>query len=309
MVSELLKKYIWLVQTFVRAGERGLTLQELAGRWELRFGGDYPRRTFNNHREAIDELFNIRIECDRGTNRYYIAGTADVQDETAAAAWIINTFTVNELLSLSKERLSGRVSVEDIPSGQRFLTPVLEAMTEDSELKISYRKYSSETPSEYTLRPYALKEASRRWYLVAFCMEKDSIRVYGLDRIVSMSVTGKKFRMPPDFDVDALFATSFGVYLTETPPEKIIFRTNAREAGYLRDLPIHPSQKEIGNDGGKIVFSIFVRPNESLIMELERLGSRIEVLSPEPVRRKLAENAMQVLEQYRHTGEVHTDDK
>ena len=143
MVSELLKKYIWLVQTFVRAGERGLTLQELAGRWELRFGGDYPRRTFNNHREAIDELFNIRIECDRGTNRYYIAGTADVQDETAAAAWIINTFTVNELLSLSKERLSGRVSVEDIPSGQRFLTSVLEAMTEDSELKISYRKYSS----------------------------------------------------------------------------------------------------------------------------------------------------------------------
>ena len=140
-------------------------------------------------------------------------------------------------------------------------------------------------------------------------MEKDSIRVYGLDRIVSMSVTGKKFRMPPDFDVDALFATSFGVYLTETPPEKIIFRTSAREAGYLRDLPIHPSQKEIGNDGGKIVFSIFVRPNESLIMELERLGSRIEVLSPEPVRRKLAENAMQVLEQYRHTGKVHTDDK
>ena len=61
--------------------------------------------------------------------------------------------------------------------------------------------------------------------------------------------------------------------------------------------------------GEKIVFSIFVRPNESLIMELERLGSRIEVLSPEPVRRKLAENAMLVLEQYRHTGEVHTDDK
>lgn len=299
MVSELLKKYIWLVQTFVRAGDRGLSLQDLSDKWEARFGTEYPRRTFNNHREAIEELFNIRIECDRGTNRYFISGTADVQDETAAAAWIINTFTVNELLSLSKERLSGRVSVEDIPSGQRFLTTVLEAMTENSELKISYRKYASGTPSEYTLRPYALKESARRWYLVAFCTERDSIRVYGLDRIVSISGTGRKFRMPRGFDVDALFATSFGVYLTDVPPETIVFRTSIREAGYLRDLPIHPTQKELENDGERIVFSIFVRPNESLIMELERLGNRIEVLSPEPVRRKLAEDAAAVLEQYR----------
>ena len=30
MVSELLQKYIWLVQTFIRAGEKGLTLQEIS---------------------------------------------------------------------------------------------------------------------------------------------------------------------------------------------------------------------------------------------------------------------------------------
>ena len=30
MVTELLKKYIWLVQTFIRAGEKGLSLEEIA---------------------------------------------------------------------------------------------------------------------------------------------------------------------------------------------------------------------------------------------------------------------------------------
>ena len=287
MVQELLKKYIWLVQTLIRAGDRGLTLEELDRRWESRFGTGYARRTFNNHREAVEELFDIRIRCNRSTSRYFISGAAGMEDSDASAAWLINTFTVNEMLSLSRERLSGRVSVEDIPSGQRYLTAIIGAMTENSELKIAYRKYTSDEVSEYTLQPYAVKESARRWYLVAWCHEREAVRVYGLDRIVNLEHTGRQFRMPQDFDVDALFATNFGVYLSSERPVEIVFKASVKEAGYLRDLPIHPSQKETGNDGERITFSIFVRPNESLLMELFRLGSRIEVVSPDPIREKL----------------------
>lgn len=298
MVQELLKKYIWLVQTLIRAGDRGLTLEELDRRWESRFGTGYARRTFNNHREAIEELFDIRIRCNRSTSRYFISGAAGMEDSDASAAWLINTFTVNEMLSLSRERLSGRVSVEDIPSGQRYLTAIIGAMTENSELKIAYRKYTSDEVSEYTLRPYAVKESARRWYLVAWCHEREAVRVYGLDRIVNLEHTGRQFRMPQDFDVDALFATNFGVYLSSERPVEIVFKASVKEAGYLRDLPIHPSQKETGNDGERITFSIFVRPNESLLMELFRLGSRIEVVSPDPIREKLMSEASALSELY-----------
>lgn len=298
MVQELLKKYIWLVQTFIRAGDRGLTLEELDRRWESRFGTGYARRTFNNHREAVEELFDIRIRCNRSTSRYFISGAAGMEDSDASAAWLINTFTVNEMLSLSRERLSGRVSVEDIPSGQRYLTAIIGAMTENSELKIAYRKYTSDEVSEYTLQPYAVKESARRWYLVAWCHEREAVRVYGLDRIVNLEHTGRQFRMPQDFDVDALFATNFGVYLSSERPVEIVFKASVKEAGYLRDLPIHPSQKETGNDGERITFSIFVRPNESLLMELFRLGSRIEVVSPDPIREKLMSEASALSELY-----------
>ena len=50
MVTELIQKYIWLIQTFIKAGSRGLLLEEIARAWELRWGTDYSRRTFNNHR-------------------------------------------------------------------------------------------------------------------------------------------------------------------------------------------------------------------------------------------------------------------
>lgn len=309
MVTELLKKYIWLVQTFIRAGEKGLSLEEIADRWESRFDSAYSRRTFNNHREAVEDVFGIRIGCNRSTNRYFIEYSEDVADENAESAWLINTFTVNNMLNLGKERLSGRVSVEDIPSGHRHLTTVLEAMTEGLEISFTYKKYTSSEENTYTLRPYAVKEFAKRWYVIGYCLERKALRVYGLDRVMSMDMTGKTFRMPSGFDVDELFATSFGIYLPEEAGKTIVFRTSPTEARFLRDLPLHSSQKELKGkelqnvlqEDGKadeVYFSIFVCPNENLIMEFCKYAGRLEVLSPASVREAVARQLGKAMEQY-----------
>ncbi len=307
MVTELLQKYIWLVQTFIKAGERGLSLGEISDRWYNRFRTGYPRRTFNNHREAIEEVFGIKIECNRSANRYFIKGSEDVSDENAERAWLINTFTVNNMLSLGKERLSGRIAVEDIPSGHRHLTSAMEAMTDNKEIRITYQKYTSDNPSEYTLRPYAVKEFAKRWYIIGYCLTKNGealqepgLRVYGLDRVRNLELTETDFRMPPDFDVDALFATSFGIYIPESKGQTVTFRTTPTEARFLRDLPIHPSQQElpatatkVNNRAGAspqdfVTFSIFVCPNKALIMEFCKHAGRLEVLSPASLRDAVA---------------------
>ena len=288
MVTELLQKYIWLVQTFIRAGEKGLSLEEISAKWEDRFDSAYSRRTFNNHREAVEDVFGIRIDCNRSTNRYFVEYSEDVSDEDAERAWLINTFTVNNMLSLGKERLSGRVSVEDIPSGHNHLTSVMEAMTEGHVIRISYLKYTSSKADIYTLRPYAVKEFAKRWYIIGYCLERKALRVYGLDRVHSLDILEERFEMEKGFDVDELFATSFGIYLPEEAAKTITFRTSATEAKYLRDLPIHSSQVEVSSDGRTVTFSIFVCPNRNLIMEFCKYGDRLEVLSPESIRNQVA---------------------
>ncbi len=298
MVTELLQKYIWLVQTFIRAGERGLSLGEISDRWESRFDSPYSRRTFNNHREAVEEVFGIRIGCNRSTNRYFIGGAEDVSDTDAESAWLINTFTVNNMLSLGKERLSGRVAVEDVPSGHRHLTSVMEAMTENLEIRISYRKYTSSEISEYTLRPYAVKESAKRWYIIGYCLERKGLRVYGLDRVMDLEMTGRRFRMPRGFDVDELFATSFGIYIPEGPGQTIRFRTTPTEANFLRDLPIHGSQEIIAEDEDSVTFEIFACPNKALTMEFCKYGSRLEVLSPASVRDAVASELRSAADAY-----------
>lgn len=311
MVSELIGKYIWLVQSLIAAGGGGMTFKELNEKYSRRFEQAYSRRTFNNHRLAVADLFGIDIDCDRSTNRYFIPYSGDVLDNNESIGWLVNTFTVNSLLSLGKERLSGRVSVEEIPSGQKYLTAIMQAMEDGKELEIVYGKYSSDSSETLHVQPFAIKEHEKRWYLVAFCHERagadrrnDDInawRVYGLDRITSLQVTDVSFRMPKDFDVDGIFSQSYGIYFPKAgqKPVTIRFKVTDEEARYLRDLPIHRSQvEENAAKGDGRIFRIRVIPNRNLTMEFCRHAGRLEVIEPEEVRLSVKEELEKAYKQY-----------
>ena len=300
MVPELIDKYIFLVQTFVEAGDRGLSLEEVSRRWEDRYGQAYPRRTFLNHRAAIEEVFGISILCDRSTNRYRIDRGESAVDKREALDYLINTFTVNSLLTLGKERLSGRVSVEDIPSGQKWLTAVMQAMLEGDVLRITYKKYRSEEEDIRLIHPYAVKEFAKRWYLVAWSLTNQALRVYALDRTLSLERTGERFRMPRGFDVDELFDASYGIYLRSEGEEPVLvkLRTTLRESAYLQDLPLHPSQRLVGMEGDRCIFALRLVPNPNFVMDLCKHGDRLEVLEPLSLRETVREEFKKALQLY-----------
>ena len=296
MVTELVEKYIFLVQTFVEAGDAGLTWPQLQDRWESRFGSSYPRRSFANHRAAVEEVFGVAITCDRSTNRYRIDQGESAVDKREAVDYLINTFTVNSLLTLGKERLSGRVAVEDVPSGQQWLTVAMQALLDNAVLRIEYHKYLSAETDVRTIRPYAVKEFAKRWYLVAWSEEAGQLRTYALDRIKALERTGESFKMPKDFNVDVLFRDSYGIYLPEGDgPVLVKLKATERESAYLQDLPLHPSQLCIGPG----LFALRVIPNPNFVMELCKCAPGLEVLEPQELRetvRNALNNAIQLYE-------------
>ena len=79
--SALFNRYVWLVETIQRAGR--ITFEEINEKWihsRLNYSGeDIPLRTFHNHRVAIEEMFDVNIECDRrGGYVYYIENEDDI---------------------------------------------------------------------------------------------------------------------------------------------------------------------------------------------------------------------------------------
>ena len=299
MVAELINKYLWLVETLRGGGDRGLAFDEIGRKYRSEFHEDYPRRTFNNHREAIADAFGIEIACNRSTNRYFIPFVDDALDRNASKQWLINTFTVNNLLSGSRDRLGGRVSVEDIPSGHQMLPVLLSAMKENRLVSFQYRKYTGNVPEERILAPYAVKEFDKRWYVVGRVSGRDILRVYGLDRIRNIRILEETFRIPGDFDVNDLFYNSFGVYLPEAGQKavSVLLKTSEVEARFLRDLPLHHSQRELQShtadpaspdDESYTDFELRLRPTGDFKARLLSLGEWIEVMEPQSLADEIA---------------------
>lgn len=65
-------------------------------------GEELPLRTFHNHRNAVMQMFDINIECDkRGGYKYYIENSEDME-RGGVRQWLLNTFAVNNRTGRSK---------------------------------------------------------------------------------------------------------------------------------------------------------------------------------------------------------------
>lgn len=301
MVNELIAKYIWLLRSIMDSGDGGVSLGEIAERYTRRFGETLTRRTFANYRSGVEEVFGVVIDCDRSSNRYRIDRDS-CPGESGATERLIDSFTVSSILKKGGEALGGRIEVESVPSGHRFLTDIMEAMLESRRLGVEYRKYSSAVPERLTVLPYALKEDKRRWYLYGHCIERGALRCYSLDRLVSLEVLRESFAYPVNFSLGQLLATSFGTYIPREGEKgcTVEFRARGVQAKYISDLPIHHSQKLLKTEGEWVHYSIFVSPDsDDLYFELRKYGSAIEVVSPEKVRQRLLADAEAVVEMYR----------
>ena len=165
MTKDLFDKYIWLVDTIYRVGR--ITLAEINMRWmrsKFSDGEKIPRRTFNNWRIAIEQVFDITILCDRKDGYVYYIENAEDMEKGGVRNWLLNTFTVNNLINES-HHLKRRILFEEIPSGRRFLTPVIEAMRDSVELRLIYQSVWRDEAGVYPLQPECLKVFRQRWYV------------------------------------------------------------------------------------------------------------------------------------------------
>lgn len=300
--SELFKRYIWLVDLIFR--NDGITRDEINRSWSRDHLNDsredeIPERTFHRHKNAIKDLFDIEIVCDRhGDKTYYIADR-ETLNQDGAMEWLLNSVTVNNILSECKD-LKHRILFESIPAGQQYLPPIIEAMREGYVLNLLYQSFRMDTSEPHEVEPYCLKMYKQRWYLLGRRPDRDVMRTFALDRIKGIEQTDKTFILPDSFSAEKYFEDAIGIIIEENL-EPLVIKICAvnGQQNYIRSLPIHPSQQEYetGCNGAK--FSIYAQPNYDLIQELLRYGEDVTVLSPEWFRDKLRNIANKMSNNYR----------
>ena len=157
-----------MVETIQRAGR--ITFEEINDKWtrsRLNYTGeDLPLRTFHNHRHAIEEMFDINIECDKRGGYMYFIENEDDMHSGGMRSWMLNAFSVGNLLSESTS-MQDRILFEKIPSGHQYLTLFLESIRENLTIEITYQSFSNNDAYTFEIEPYCLKVFRQRWYVLA----------------------------------------------------------------------------------------------------------------------------------------------
>ncbi len=304
------REYIWLVNTIMRSGD-GLSFAEIQRRWldtDMSEGVELARTTFNRHKAAVEDMFGIFIDCDKRNGYKYFIGNKRVLNDNSVQNWMLSTLTVNNLVSESLS-LQNRILLENIPVQGDKLGTVLEAMKKKVMLAIDYRKYGQTETHHLELEPYCVKLCIQRWYILghfhrkatAEKPERDYFAMFSLDRIEELSLTKRHFDVAADFDAKDFFSECYGVIVGDgTPCEHVVVRAYEPLFYYLRNLPLHESQREVAQGEGYADFSLDIRPTIDFSNYLMSQGSRIKVLQP-------AWLAQQIKEQHAKAAEVYDE--
>lgn len=293
--------YIWLLNTIARGPISRAAIDE---KWAHSSVNEYkqdylPESNFHRWKSTVEMLFDVHIKCN-AYNEYYIEEASNLRGADLRLR-LLNLMSMDSLLKDSKE-LSDQILFESIPSGEKFLAPIIEALRDKTAIKMTYQGFTKDYPATFIVEPYCLKMFKQRWYVLAYSPGINKMRVYGLDRIHAIEPTTEKFQLPDDFDAEAYFKDAYGVTVLDEQqkPEKIVISIDEYQANFLRTLPLHPSQKEIEPINGYPAFSFYLYPADEFLRELYAYGSNLEVHEPKWLREEFAEDAQKVNKMYNH---------
>lgn len=286
----LFECYIWLLNTIARGPISRAAIDE---KWAHSSVNDYkqdyiPESNFHRWKNTIELLFDVHIKCN-SNNEYYIEEAADLHNADMRTR-LLNLMSVNSLLKDSKN-LRDKILFEPVPSGDKFLAPIIEALRDEYAIQITHQGFGKAYPSTYLVEPYCLKMFKQRWYMLAYSTGTDDMRVYGLDRIQAIEPSTEKYKIPKDFDAERYFKNTYGVTGMDEEPEDIEICIDAMQANYLRTLPLHSTQEEIERNDDYSIFRYYMVPSFEFMQELQKYGSNVQVISPESLRSEFAADA------------------
>ena len=298
-VPILFREYIWLVNTIYKA--RKISLSEINDKWietEMSGGVEFSRTTFHRHKIAIEEMFGIYIDCDRKDGFKYYIGNEYVLQENSVQNWMLSTLSVSSLLAESMS-LNERILLENVPSGGEKLNMLIKAMKESRKISITYRRYGGHATRTFDLEPYCVKLFGQRWYMLGRFDDK-GLATFSLDRILEIKISHEKFKFDEDFDAADYFSDCFGVMLDEnSKPERVLIRAYGYEPYYLRDLPLHHSQREIQSTEEYSDFELRLKITSDFKSKLLSRGEWIEVLEPKALAEEIVEWHQKAIERYK----------
>ena len=266
-------KKLWLIR-LLRQHPQGLTRQEILNAWtdEDDRGRPMPPSTFHDQCNEMMRVYGVKAVKQNGryTLQHTDMGEADF---------------FNYLLEHNEDfKVAGSI----------FLADLHEAIERRRVVKMEYHPLTK-AAYECLLSPYCLRFAHGNAYVVGFSSQHSQVRTFALDRIRYVQQLPQRFTRPATFNAAIYFQHSYGAFGgDDIAPETVELECNEWLTTYLRQRPLHPSQRETAPG----CFTLNVALTKDFVSALLSFGPALKVVAPVALRERLRELAAGVAQLY-----------
>jgi len=175
-----------------------------------------------------------------------------------------------------------------------FLVAVADAVWHERRIQVRYRRWRAPTDVTRTLCPLGLVLKAGRWYVIAGV--DASIRTFRVDQILDLAALDT-FERPVDFDLAAYWRGYVAEFRDRLVQDQAVIRLSGPgrvRFGELFDGAVVAAADRSASPPDAAGWITATIPIESLThaeSELLRLGGQVEVVSPTPLRKRLADAA------------------
>ncbi|GFO55819.1 transcriptional regulator [Geomonas sp. Red276] len=174
------------------------------------------------------------------------------------------------------------------------------ALLYQQSVTLTYRSPGRDEPASYHVDPYTLLFQKGGIYLHGFARERQALRTFALERIVSVAAGTERFDIPEGFHPTHALEEAFG--LVAEPPMEVAIRFSAGIAHAIADRTWHASQRIERGEDGSLVLRFRAGGKMEILAWLLSYGPHAELLAPAELRDELARMAAETARMYIAAG-------
>ncbi|MCG3131187.1 MAG: hypothetical protein FLDDKLPJ_01965 [Phycisphaerae bacterium] len=157
------------------------------------------------------------------------------------------------------------------------------AMSMRLKVRGVYRALSPRELVTSVIRPYRLVHVHRGWYLLGFSEAHSEVRMFKIERFVSIEVTQETYRPDPDFSVERHFGRAWNV-IREDRTWRVKLRFSPRVAENVAEIRWHATQRTFRASDGGLIFEVDVDGLKEISWWILGYGDEVRVLQPPALR-------------------------
>ena len=269
------------------------------------YRGDFElsERTLKRDFGKIRNELGIYIEYDYSKRGYFINREKSISGN--AFEDLIELSNINDLIVENMKGFGVQPDYLQIESrtdlkGMENFKPLIKAIQKRRVVTFDYFKYTEGESGEYIVRPYLLKEFERRWYLVGVRDDINERRTFGIDRISNLALEIRSFARDETV-LSQAYKDMVGVNPNPLRKELETIQLSFDKVlgSYVKSLPWHYSQSVKKEDENRIVIELQVYPSYELFNRILKFGSKVKVLKPEWLAKKVKLELQESLDNYK----------